>query len=165
MRELLETTYSEHRQSLFTLALSITRCRQQAEDAVHSAFERLCRRSGTPDGDVTGYVFATVRNTARDLVRTDRRIHSKYESIFNGKSQSLSTSDADERVLTEERDELLRNAIDELSVDEREVVVLKTFSSLTFDDIGGILGMPPKTVATRYRRALIRLEEKLKGRL
>jgi RNA polymerase sigma factor (sigma-70 family) len=48
---------------------------------------------------------------------------------------------------------------------EREVVVLKTFAGLTFAAIGEVLEQSEKTVATRYRRALLKLEEKLRGQL
>src|SRR3954464_10297105 len=75
----LEDIYARHRQGLFTLALSITRCAARAEDAVHDAFVRLCRRrfvawwfsaTGTArQPDPVAYVFASVRNAAVDLVR------------------------------------------------------------------------------------------------
>src|SRR3954452_9099285 len=70
----LEDIYARHRQGLFTLALSITRCAARAEDAVHDAFVRLCRRrsvaaplEGTgaaSQPDAVAYVFASVRNAA-----------------------------------------------------------------------------------------------------
>src|SRR4051795_7972904 len=70
----LEDIYARHRQGLFTLALSITRCAARAEDAVHDAFVRLCRRrsvsapvngTGTASQpDPVAYVFASVRNAA-----------------------------------------------------------------------------------------------------
>lgn len=166
MRDQLETTYRNHRQGLFTLALSVTGCRQLAEDAIQSAFERLCRTSAVPDGDLAGYVYASVRNSARDVLRADRRAIRQRDSIFNGfvpPSSELETPD--DHVLTAERDEILREAVHEMEESDREVVVLKAFAGLTFDTIGEILDQPAKTAATRYRRALIKLEEKLRGQL
>ncbi len=68
-------------------------------------------------------------------------------------------------LLTRERDQILRLAIDQLHEDDREVIVMKVFGDLTFDEIGGVLKQPAKTVATRYRRALVKLEERLRGQL
>ena len=165
MRDELENTYRLHRQGLFSLAQSITGCRPLAEDAVHSAFERLFR-SPKPDGDVVSYVFAAVRNAARDAVRSNRRAAIVRESLFSASVPLESEIDdpADD-LLTAERDQILRSAVDELDYDVREVVVLKTFAELTFDAIGEVLNQPAKTVATKYRRALIKLEEELRGQL
>lgn len=85
------------------------------------------------------------------------------ESIFTGLAQAL--PDPVDGLLTSERDQILRSAVDELNDSEREVVVLKAFSDLTFDDVSAILDVPAKTVATRYRRAIMKLEERLRGQL
>ena len=166
MRDQLEKTYCSHRQGLFSLALSITGCRQLAEDAIQSAFERLCRSDAVPGDDLAGYVFASVRNASRDVVRARRRVDGIRESIFNGavRSEDSWTGPAED-YLTAERDQILRTAVDGLDEADREVVVLKTFAGLTFEAIGDVLKQPAKTVATRYRRALTKLEEKLRGQL
>ena len=163
MREQLEETYRSHRKSLFALALSVTRCAQLAEDAVHVAFERLCRRPAAPQGDFDSYVFAAVRNASRDAVR-HRRVRSEMtESLFNGYQPPEPSDDPADDVLTKERDQILRTAVDELPLADREIVVLKVYAGLTFDVVGRVLEQSPKTVATRYRRALQKLEEKLRG--
>ena len=166
MRDQLETTYRTHRQGLFTLALSITGCRQLAEDAVHGAFERLCRRETSTVENLSNYVFACVRNSARDLTAGRKRDADVRESIFNGAVlPKHPEADPAADVLTKERDQILRAAIESLTEDEREIVILKAFGGLTFDDAGEALEESPKTVATRYRRALMKLEEKLQGQL
>jgi len=166
VRDQLEKTYCLQRQGLFSLALSITGCRQLAEDAIQTAFERLCRLDTPPHGDFSNYVFASVRNAARDSLRTVSRASRARESIFNGLAASLpdAESPADD-VLTAERDQILRAAVHGLADADREVIVLKVFAELTFDAIAEILEQPAKTVATRYRRALMKLEERLRGQL
>jgi len=161
----LEKTYCSHRQGLFSLALSITGCRQLAEDAIHSAFERLYRSNASVDGDLLNYVFASVRNASRDAVRFSKRSSEFRETIFNGYMPPETSANPADDLLTAERDQILRSAVDHLDEAEREVVVLKTFAGLTFDAVAEVLDQPAKTVATRYRRALIKLEEKLKGRI
>jgi DNA-directed RNA polymerase specialized sigma24 family protein len=39
---------------------------------------------------------------------------------------------------------------------------MKIFSDLTFEEIAGVLEMPSATAATRYRRAIMKLEEELR---
>lgn len=88
----LRELYASHRQGLFTLALSITRRQERAEDAVHDAFASLCRSrhslptaaaagidldnadgpgvaGGRGVGDPVAYVYRAVRNAAIDHVR------------------------------------------------------------------------------------------------
>ncbi len=48
---------------------------------------------------------------------------------------------------------------------EAEVVRLKHFEALTFDDIAGRLGLTLSTAKTRYYRGLARLHERLRGKL
>jgi DNA-directed RNA polymerase specialized sigma24 family protein len=45
-----------------------------------------------------------------------------------------------------------------LDSDLREIVELKTYSGLTFQQIGRLLELPPGTVATRYRSALMKMQ-------
>ncbi|MEP3482361.1 MAG: sigma-70 family RNA polymerase sigma factor [Fuerstiella sp.] len=168
MRDELENLYRTHRQGLFSFALSLTGCRQQAEDAVHAAFAKLCASMPDQIDDLKSYVFACVRNAALDALRTDRRTSDIQNSLFEDTptdSAIHKTTNPENELNNHERNERLGNAVDQLGSNEREVVVMKIYSGLTFDEIGRVLEQPAKTVATRYRRALLKLEEKLRGKL
>lgn len=165
VKEDLATIYRQHRQGLFSLALSITGCRQQAEDAVHSAFERLYRSDVALTGSAVSYVYVAVRNAACDIHRTSQRASGIHESVFADVAPVHNATGPEHEVLTAERDNILRTAVNNLDSVDRQIVIMKAFGELTFDGIGAILEQPAKTVATRYRRALIRLEEKLRGQL
>ena len=64
--------YAEHRQGLFTLALSIVRDASAAEDAVHDGVHRVLARAKAPEGDPVAFLFAAVRNAAIDATRRAR---------------------------------------------------------------------------------------------
>ena len=169
MIELLENLYRDHRQGLFLLALSIVRSPDVAEDAVHNAFARLYRKGREKAGDFNGnsvaYVYQVVRNSAIDLQRADARHDRVSAAMFAGFNPIEAIECPVEPLLTRERDEILKSAIDQLSDSDREAVVLKLFAGLTFDQAGQVAGTSPKTIATRYRRALEKLENHLKGQL
>jgi RNA polymerase sigma-70 factor (ECF subfamily) len=55
----------------------------------------------------------------------------------------------------------LRQAINRLDADLRVVLVLRYYAGMDATEIGGVLGMPPATVRTRLRRALMTLRERL----
>lgn len=118
--------------------------------------------------DLKSYVFACVRNAALDGLRTDRRRSDLQNSIFETAVRNPSSNGATEsenEFNHSERSERLKQAVEQLSSAAREVVVLKIYSALTFEEIGRVLEQPAKTVATKYRRALIKLEEKLRGKI
>lgn len=162
----LEELYIRHRQGLFTLALSITRSPQQAEDAVHEAFMRLFRRSQSSVGDPSAYVFMSVRNAAIDQIRKRKRDHRATSSIYSeaagsGMMSGQGPGRPDHDALLDEKQQAVREAIERLEASQREVIVMKVYGGLTFDQIAQVLGTPLSTVASRYRRGLARLEEQL----
>lgn len=169
MKQWMESLYREHRQGLFTYALSILGCSQTAEDAVQNAFARLHRGSelgvAEVDEKLVPYVFRCVRNCAIDLQRKRQHQQRLGESLFECAGQVGDNDSPAEAMLTEERAKLLRAAVNGLAELEREVVVLKVFAGLTFEQAGQMAETSPKTMATRYRRALIKLENQLKGQL
>lgn len=132
------------------------------------AFVRLCASMPDHIGDLKSYLFACVRNAAVDGLRANQRTAAMQNSIFTHTPESSTTRTAtnpEDEFNNSERNERLGDAVDELGTNEREVIVMKIYSGLTFDEIGRVLEQPAKTVATRYRRALIKLEEKLRGKL
>ncbi len=158
MTEQLRAFYVEHRQQLFTYALSITRHREAAEDAIHAAFQQLLRR-GKCVADLRPYVFRCVRNAALDA---QRRAAVRGDSIFLEPDATASTAAPAFNVCSSrELDEKLQT----LSPDEREVIVLKIYDGFTFQEIADLRGMPLPTVASWYRRGLEKLKTLLQEAL
>jgi len=178
---MLEQVYREHRQGLYTLALAITRRPDRAEDAVQDAFARLWQSKNLPE-DPVPYVFASVRNAAVDDVRRSVRSAALSPvSIYNGLPPSRRDASAagggsrpgaaaghgpagpEQSVIDAEQHRAIRDAVDALPQPEREAVVMKVYAGLTFDQIAQALGEPLPTVASRYRRALETLGQRIKG--
>lgn len=155
MKQELAGIYNQHRQGLFTLALSIVRDRDRAEDAVHEAFARLLRSGRQPTGDLVAYVFAAVRHAAIDQ---QRRGPAPAVSIFENQRDG-DAQQPDDLAAVHERDRLLQHALEQLPDPQKQVIVMKLYADLTFEQIAQSLGEPLPTVASRYRRALIRLRE------
>jgi RNA polymerase sigma-70 factor, ECF subfamily len=155
IRQQLEEVYWEHRQGLFTLALSITRCHSRAEDAVHEAFMRLWKSHLAPRRVLVPYVFAAVRNAAIDQVRRVPVTQDVQQtSIYNGQMDDPLASAIDA-----ERQEMMRKAVEDLPDEQRQAVVLHVYADMTFEQVAEMLGEPLPTIASRYRRALERLKQ------
>ena len=61
-----------------------------------------------------------------------------------------------------DRRQEIESALQRLPASQREVLVLKIWNELTFEQIGATLEIPPNTAASRYRYALAALSKELK---
>lgn len=150
--EQLRAIYQEYRTEFYVFALSITHCKQSAEDAVHEAFRNVLGKSSAPEG-LRPYLFRCVRNAALDELRSLKR-RGRRDSIFASAQETGSTPPA---LSASEMDEFL----DRLSADERECIVLKLYSGLSFREIAETRRTSPNTVASWYRRGLQKLRAHL----
>ncbi len=152
----LNTTYRQHRRGLLALAVTVTGCPDRAEDAVHDAFARLCKRPRAVDGELAAYVYRAVRNAAIDSGRRKQR--EVGPSLFEPVSRRPQPSE--HAGVMEEQDRLMQ-AVDNLSDEARQIVILRAFAGLTFEQICEVNGDPRSTTYSKYHRALDRLREML----
>jgi len=155
----LEEAYRQHLRRLYVIALAITGCPAQAEDAVHDAFARVVRSRPTDVGNLVGYLVSAVRNAAFDL---QRRMPKVVEADFVSFLDPRAAEPGSNLQEQEQRMALARHMA-ALSAEEREVIAMKIQAELTFQEIAAATGEPLQTVASRYRRALGRLREMLEA--
>ena len=124
---------------------------------------RLWQSSELPR-DPLPYVFAAVRNAAIDQMRrTAARRRLESASIFDGMPPAAGPEDPAAAAITAEQHARLRQAVDALPQPEREVVVMRVYGDLKFEQIAEALDEPLPTVASRYRRALDTLSRRVKA--
>lgn len=162
----LESLYRVERCRLFTYALSLLGDESLSEDAVQDVFRRLCE-SPVNARNLRSFVYRSVRNRALDLLRHESRRKdnssaAKATSIY-WRHHAFDTLPAGDTILSRERARQIEKGLNSLEEQEREVIVLHIYSGLTFDAVSKILDAPIGTVASRYRRALGKLRDKLKG--
>lgn len=140
--------YEIHGRALFAYACAFVRDPSDAEDVVQEVFLRLLR--GVATGSLSpGYLFRAVRNGALNDIRRRSR-----EVDLDGEVQWLeSSSDSSETALA------LQSALRVLPEEQREVVVMRVWGQLTFDEIAGVMDISPNTAASRYRYGLMKLKE------
>lgn len=130
----------------------------EAEDIMQELFVRLAkqRRRLLKVENLTAYLFAMVRNLAWDgLNRRSRSAINidEYRNIFETDKNREDASPCRAEVL---------EALLALPLKQREVVNLKCFQELTFDEIAAALKISVNTAASRYRYALDKLRVKLR---
>ena len=131
------------------------------EDVVQEAFVRFWRHQRALPGDPMALLVTSVRRAAFDLARRDNRRAVREERAADAdeiNAPVFATSlDGDDR----------RGAIElalrQLPDEQREVLILKIWGELTFEQIAAQLEIPPNTAASRYRYALAALRKELAG--
>ncbi len=152
----IEGIYRRHRREMLAMAVAITNCPNRAQDAVQTAFCRLCASGRRANGDQVAYAFAAVRNAAIDQKR----------ALAAG-AQGLGNREADpcpeplEELIAGEDRRLVRGLVRALPRRQREVVALHLYAGLTFQQVADALDAPLWTVTSRYRCALNHLREAL----
>ncbi len=150
-----KTCFAQLGPALLLFARRWTNCRADAEDIVQEAFVRFWRRQHSIDN--RALLYATVRSTALDRLRSDQR---------RARREALAASDGAEIfepsfAPMDEGQQLLAAAVERLPDEQREVLVLKIWNDLTFAEIGNVLEISQNTAASRYRYALGALRKTL----
>ena len=150
-----KTCFSELAPGLVLFARQWVRSQADAEDVVQDAFVRFWRRNHNIDN--RALLYAAVRSAALDLIRRDGRRARRETEVYSGMAQfsdpQFATIDDSQGVLA--------TSIDRLPHEQREVLVMKIWSDLTFAEIGETLGISQNTAASRYRYALAALKKDL----
>ena len=125
----------------------------EAEDVVQETFVALLKLSGQPD-EPERYCLRAFRNAALNYRR----------SLWRRVTRELESRRWFERSSGETRAEVTAmRCLAELPAAQREVIVLKFWQRLTFDEIGELTGISPNTAAGRYRYGLEKLRACLQG--
>jgi RNA polymerase sigma factor (sigma-70 family) len=127
-------------------------CRQP-EDAVQDAFVDLICLKDCPLNP-KAWLFRTVRCKAMNQLRSERRRSSREVARVQA---SWFTPNATCNLELEE----VRQALESLEDEDREIVVSKIWGELTFEEIAQIVDRSPSSVYRCYQRAIQKLATRL----
>jgi RNA polymerase sigma-70 factor (ECF subfamily) len=155
----LRQMYEQCRRELFLFARSLANGNlADAEDVLQESLLRVweARRDLAGVRNVRAYLFTTLRNVFLNFARRESR-EARKRAEHPTAPDFFDTRPPDETIEVNR----LNEALASLPEEQRQVVVLKIWGELTFAEIGGVLNVPEKTAASRYRYAI----QKLKGLL
>ncbi|MBL9185972.1 MAG: RNA polymerase sigma factor [Opitutaceae bacterium] len=142
---------------LLLCARQWTRSAADAEDVVQEAFVRFWRHQRGLPGEPMALLVTSVRRAALDLARREGRRAAREERALGDQAKAFfetTLGDDDRRVAIEA-------ALARLPGEQREVLVLKIWGELTFEEIAAALDLSPNTAASRYRYALVALRQQM----
>jgi RNA polymerase sigma-70 factor, ECF subfamily len=152
----------EYLDGLYSYALALTRNHTEAEDLVQETYLRAMQavkrlRAGS---NIKGWLFTILRNAWFNQLRK-RRNGPQVVEIDVGDSVANSivepSKDPHDLYVSKMEAEQVRAAIQELTVEFREIILLREYEELSYQEIAGVLGCPVGTVMSRLGRARAKL--------
>jgi RNA polymerase sigma-70 factor (ECF subfamily) len=136
-----------------------------AEDVVQDVFVTLWQhpdRYDTDRGSLRTFLTTLAHHRGVDVVRSElRRIGRESLSARLIPQQRASCEDQDARLVAD----LVRDAVNLLPGEQRQVVELAYFKGLSYRDVAATAGIPEGTAKSRLRLALAKLEAALDPQL
>jgi RNA polymerase sigma-70 factor (ECF subfamily) len=135
-----------------------------AEDILQTVFLKAYRGIGSyrSESSFSTWVFRIAVNECRNQQRRHSPEYVPLEEILGGAKEPGMDAVPDREQLERERQAIIQQALMELSPKLRAVVVLKYLEDLSYEEIAGLLGCAPGTVASRLNRGLAQLEARLR---
>jgi RNA polymerase sigma factor (sigma-70 family) len=161
-----EAVMLPHLDAAHNLAKWLLRNEQDAQDVVQEAYLRAFKSFGGFHGsNGRAWLLTIVRNTSYTLLKKNRAVDLTTtfdEEIHASGHESVSPA----AILEHSEDAaLIREAMDELPAEFREILALRHQEGLSYKEIADIAQIPPGTVMSRLARARAKLKEGLAARI
>jgi len=147
-----EPLVNRYQRVLFTVALRLLGNAEDARDATQNAFVRAYQRLDTfdPSRRFFSWIYRIAVNESLNLRRAQRPHEPLPETleVAGATMEALEARELSERV---------QAALMTLSAEHREVVVMRHFADLSYQEIAETLDIPEKTVKSRLFSARQRL--------
>jgi RNA polymerase sigma-70 factor (ECF subfamily) len=151
-----------HLDAAYNLARWLTRNDHDAQDVVQESFLRALKFfGGFRGGDGRAWLLAIVRNTCYDWMRRNRRYEPLADFDEEVRDMESDAPGPEALLLRTVESQLLGQALEDLPIEFREVVILRDLEEMSYKEIADIAGLPIGTVMSRLARARRRLHQSL----
>lgn len=156
----LEMLIKRHKNKIFTTILYIVNDHYIAEDIFQETLIKAIRtlRKGkyNEEGKFLPWIVRIARNMAIDHFRRSKRMpkitSQDGEDIF--RTFEVDDMNREETYVRDHRDDMIRELINQLPTEQKEVLVLRHYGNLSFKEIAAITDVSINTALGRMRYAL-----------
>src|SRR6202171_6697010 len=155
-----------HLDAAHNLARWLLRNEEDAQDVVQEAYLRAFKSFGGFQGsNGKAWLLTIVRNTSYTLLKKNRAVD--LTTTFDEEIHTVGYESVSPATILEHSEdaELIREVMDELPAEFREILTLRHQEGLYYKEIADIAQIPPGTVMSRLARARAKLKEYLAPRM
>ncbi len=164
-----------HLDAVYRMAYHLARKPEEADDLVQEVYarafrprsiERFVDNSSEGGGGMRAWLFAICHNVFYSRIKKQSRQPASVESFFEESTTERAPDEPPpqwdgQRLDFEQVDSTLKDAIDELKTEYREVLLMWGVEGLKYREIATILDVPIGTVMSRLHRARKLLADRL----
>ena len=163
--EAFEALVRRHDRQMLALAWRLTGQLDDAQDVSQDAFSRLHAnlRLLRSEDAVRPWLRTVIVNLCRDLAR--KKLRSPVVASEELISQAAAEANPEEEVSSQQRERILRRALQRLTEKERTALVLRELEGLTTAEVASITGVAEATVRVQILHARLKLRKLLSGQL
>lgn len=161
----LEKLYDRYEQMVYSFAYRIVKDSMAAEEVMQELFMRIWKNAEQYDsakGKLSTWMFTVTRNIALDQLRKKNtrppQQSADAEELQQLRDTGAMTEDMVEMLLAGEQ---VREALQELSRDQQQVMDLIYYQGLTQQEVAYHVAVPLGTVKSRVRLAMKQLQKRL----
>lgn len=161
----LQELILRHERKVYTSIYLLVKDRTLADDLFQDTFIKVINtlRNGhyNEEGKFMPWVLRIAHNLVIDHFRSLKRmplVHDTEEySVFD--TLHLEDQNAEDKLMAAQVNRQVRQLIEELPFDQREVVIMRNFANMSFKEIADVTGVSINTALGRMRYALINLRK------
>ncbi|TQV85581.1 RNA polymerase sigma factor [Aliikangiella coralliicola] len=156
----VSSEFEECRKQAFALAYRLLNNRDDALEVVQSSIEKGINHPGAPALDhqeFKPWLFTVVRNKSIDILRHQKRVRKVEHEEYH--SSAPTCTEPDKSLQQMQLKESLEEAINELNMQQKEIILLRDYHNFSYADIAKILGIANGSVMSRLHRARMALRE------
>lgn len=152
--------FSRYKKPLFGFFYGMNKNAELSEDLVQNVFYRILkyRYLFRGEGDFRTWMFHIARNVSHDHFRKHNK-SGKNDSLELWQDRLTTNENRATEFQQNEEEELLSMAMDRLSPDKKEVLLLSKYQEKKYKEIGEILGCSEAAVKVKVFRALQELKD------
>ena len=156
--------YDRYSGRIYNFAFRFLRNSEASEDAVQEVFVKMLKHANQFHGDakLSTWLFSITANWCRDYLRkADNKPKESDDVLVTLPAPSELAPD---RTLEQrENEKLIRKALEALTAEQREAILLSRYQGLSYAEIAQIAGCSEGAVKTRVFRAMETLKKTLAG--
>jgi RNA polymerase sigma-70 factor (ECF subfamily) len=157
----LRRIYQKYKGDLLTLAAALLFDKTEAEDCLHDCFVSFIKgaQQFQLTGSLKGYLSTCIANNARNRNKAGQ----KHQNVGMEQIQLVSSDSPSTHYSAVFGEELQRLswALNQLPYDQREVILLRHYSSMKFRTIAKLQDISINTIQGRYRYGMDKLRSLL----
>ena len=154
--------YDRYSGRIYNFALRFLRNAEAAEDATQEVFVKMMKHANQFQGDakLSTWLFSITANWCRDYLRKADNKAKETEDVLITLPAPAEQS-PDRTLEQRENEELIKRALQALTPEQREAILLSRYQGLSYAEIAQISGCSEGAVKTRVFRAMETLKKAL----